>query len=43
LEFFFGRNTTTLKDSRRKYLEPNMHLLMGVGSRHNSTFCRQCR
>jgi hypothetical protein len=43
LEFFFGRNTTTLKDSRRKYLEPNMHLLMGVGSRHKSTFCRQCR
>jgi hypothetical protein len=33
LEFFFGRNTTTLKESRRKYLEPNQDLLIGVGSK----------
>jgi len=31
LEFFFGRGTTTLKESRRKYLEPNNDLLLGTG------------
>ena len=35
LEFFFGRGATTLKESRRKYLEPNQDLLIGVGSRHH--------
>jgi hypothetical protein len=35
LEFFFGRNTTTLKESRRKYLEPNQGLPLGVGSKHH--------
>lgn len=32
LEVFFGRGTTTLKDSRRNYLEPNHDLLLGVGA-----------
>jgi hypothetical protein len=43
LEFFFGRGATTLKESRRKYLEPNQDLLIGAAS-SSSTFCRQkCR
>jgi hypothetical protein len=35
LEFFFGRNTTTLKESRRKYLEPNQEDQQPVGGRHH--------
>jgi hypothetical protein len=42
LEFFFGRNTTTLKESRRKYLEPNHFDLQGAAGKHHrreSSFC----
>jgi hypothetical protein len=33
VEFFFARGNTTLKEARRKYLEPNQDLLMGTTSR----------
>ncbi len=46
LEFFFGRGATTLKESRRKYLEPNHELLISAGSKSHahrrSTSCNRC-
>ncbi|MGH7766096.1 MAG: hypothetical protein ACREQP_01470, partial [Candidatus Binatia bacterium] len=39
VEFFFGRGNTTLKESRRKYLEPNHDLLLGVAA-DNKRPCR---
>ncbi len=44
VEFFFARGNTTLKESRRKYLEPNQDLLLGAGSKskRTSTFDNRC-